>query len=253
MSKVSVGIVTHNNENEINDLLNSIEVCNFKDVDVYIFDNNSSDNTIAKIKEKYEFVNIIESRENLGYGKGHNQIIKIIDSKYHIVVNPDIVIDRKQIELMIDFMEKNDDVAILTPKVLNMDGTEQYLPKRAPTVKYLLGRYENIFKICKKWRDEYTLKDIIPASCIEIDFCTGCFMFCRTTLLKEVCGFDERYFMYFEDADLTKKMQKLGKTIYDPNIFVIHKWKREDTKNITLKVEHIKSMLIFFVKWLKNE
>lgn len=249
MIRISIGIVTHNSKEVISDVLDSIKECNIKNLDIYVLDNNSNDGTIDLIRNNYDFVEIIESKENLGYGKGHNRILEKVDSDYHIIVNPDIILKREELQKMIDYMEENKEVAILTPKVLNIDGTEQFLPKKTPRIKYLLGRYENKFSICKKWRDEYTLRNENITNPIEIDFCTGCFMFCRTSMLKQINGFDERYFMYFEDVDLTREIQKIGKTIYNPKISVIHKWNREDAKDNKLKNEHIKSMFKYLLKW----
>ena len=82
----------------------------------------------------------------------------------------------------------------------------------------------------------------------EIDFCTGCFMFCRTEALKKVGGFDEEYFLYFEDADLTRKMQSVGKTMFVPSIRVIHGWQRENHKNAKAASTMIKSYSVYVRK-----
>jgi len=251
MKKVSVSIVTYNNQNEIDGILESLFKINLSSflLEVYIIDNNSSDNTVLIANSKFPNCKILKLNKNLGYGTGHNQIIKIIDSDYHLIVNPDIIFHPDTISKLIDYMDANSDVVICSPKVLNIDGSPQFLPKKRPTLKFLLGGFfENKGKIFKKWRDEFTFADKILNTPEPIDFCTGCFMFCTTLAFKQCKGFDERYFMYFEDADLTRKMQKYGRTMYNPNIEVFHEWKRENRK-LKGRLMQISSMIKYFLKW----
>lgn len=249
---VTASIVTYNNSKEILKVLSSISQTILKLENVYVIDNNSSDNTINVVEKNFPMVKLIKSSENLGYGKGHNQAIKVVNSDYHIIINPDIILEPESISKMIEYMENNKNVVILTPKVLNVDGSEQFLPKLRPRYKYLLGG-RLPFKFAKKWRREYTMEDSNVIEPIKIDFCTGCFMFCRTSALKSVNGFDDRYFMYFEDADLTREMQKIGDTVYVPSISVTHEWKRESKKNKKLLKIHISSMKKYFKKWKSKD
>lgn len=251
MKKVSVSIVTYNNQNEIEGVLRSLFETTLSSflLEVNILDNNSSDNTVLIVSSKFPNCKIFKINKNLGYGAGHNQIIKNIDSDYHIIVNPDITFRPDTISKLIDYMDTNSDVVVCSPKVLNKDGSPQFLPKKRPTIKFLLGGpFENKGKIFKKWRDEFTFVDKILTTPVPIDFCTGCFMFCNTSALKKCKGFDERYFMYFEDADLTREMQKYGKTMYNPNIEVFHEWKRENQK-LNGRLMQISSMIKYFLKW----
>ena len=209
--KITASIVTFNSGKEVINLLSSIEKTILNLCDVYVIDNASTDDTVNLIRANFKDVNVIELDHNLGYGGGHNVAIRIVKSDYHAIINPDILLSENCISDMVDYMESNPNTVILTPKVLNMDGSEQFLPKKIPTYRFLIsGRLP--FKSAKKTRSIYTMEDKKPTSPTDIDFCTGCFMFCRTSTLKTVGGFDERYFMYFEDADLTREMQKIGKT-----------------------------------------
>lgn len=248
---ISISIVTYNSEDEIRVVLNSIFSCNSVErLNVYVVDNNSSDNTTKIIEKEFPSVNLIKSNENLGFGAGHNKVINQIDSKYHIIVNPDIEIDVEVIENLAKYMDKHNEVVITTPKIISFDGTEQFLPKRYPKLKYFFGgRFETKGKIFKKWRDEYTLKSAKVSKPIDIDFCTGCFMFTKTEELKKCRGFDERYFLHFEDADLTREMQKFGRTVYNPYISVKHKWQRDNVKNRKIFFIALQSMFKYFIKW----
>lgn len=251
---VSISIVTYNSVDEIENVLNSLNKSNLQGINlkVHIVDNDSTDDTIAIIKKKYPEVLLIENKKNVGFGAAHNMAINKVASKYHIIVNPDIVFLKDTIQDCVKYMEENLDVVIVTPKILNndKDKTEQFLPKKYPKIKYLLGGiFENKSKKCKKWRREYTLQDRKSDEPCEIDFCTGCFMFCRTDALKKVGGFDERYFLHFEDADLTREMKRLGKTVFVPSTQVIHKWHRDNHGNKKIAKIALKSMLVYYKKW----
>lgn len=253
MLNVSASIVTYNSADEINGVLTSIIASsNIPAVGIYVVDNNSSDGTCKQVQQLFPNCRIIGLSKNLGYGRGHNQAIQIVKSKYHAVINPDITFSTETISDLVSFMEDHPDIALCSPKILNTDGTEQHLPKRRPSLKYLLGGFlEKHGKVFKQWRREFTLADVKINEPTEIDFCSGCFMFFRTEALKKCGGFDDRYFMYFEDADLTREIQRYGKTVYNPNIEVTHGWKRE---NRTFKgfSRQIISMFKYFFKWFNR-
>lgn len=151
---------------------------------------------------------------------------------------------------MAAYMESHKDVVVMTPKIFNTDGTEQFVPKKRPKFKYIFaGRFENKFKRCYKLRSEYTLRDVSVTEPTEIDCCSGCFMFCRTSALLRVGGFDERYFLYFEDADLTRELQKYGKAMYVPDCSVTHAWHRDVTRSNKARKIALRSMFSYFGKW----
>lgn len=249
--EVTASIVTYNSKDEIDILMQSLETCDyFNSMTVFVVDNASSDGTATYIKEKYPWARVIESKENLGFGKGHNLVIKHVKSKYHIIVNPDISVPIDTISKAIEYISANEDISVVTPYVMNVDGTQQHLPKKNPSMKYMIGgMFENRFSFCKKLRDEYTLKNEVVTEPIEVEFCTGAFMITRTSALHDVCGFDERYFLHFEDADLTRELRKVGRAVYNPNIKVTHKWHRENKKINKSFWVALKSMFIYMNKW----
>ena len=129
--EVTVSIVTYNSKKEIDILMKSLEANNFFDhMTVYVIDNASSDGTADYIIENYSWARVIASKENLGFGKGHNLVIKNIHSKFHIIVNPDIFVPKNTISEAIYFISMHDDIAVMTPFVMNTDGTQQFLPKK---------------------------------------------------------------------------------------------------------------------------
>lgn len=248
--KITASIVTYNSGDEIVNILSCLEKCLKIGLnEVYIIDNNSVDDTCLIIKEKYPWVKLFESTKNLGFGAGHNLAIHDIESDIHLIINPDITINENQFKDIIDYMINHDEIVLLCPKVLNSDGTIQFLPKRNPRLKYLLGS----IGLFKKYRSEYTMQNVQINEPIEIEFCTGCFMVCKTNALKASNGFDNRYFLYFEDADLSRTLKQYGRIIYNPDLYVTHTWKRENRKTLKGIKVFLSSYAKYRKKWRKNK
>lgn len=247
---VSISVVTYNSAAHIGNLIDSI-VRNVQSVPyhIYIVDNGSTDGT-RDIVQGYAFpeLTLIESDRNRGFGGGHNLIIKQITSKYHLCVNPDVVIDSDIITGMAHYLDAHGDIGMLSPKVLNTDGTLQLLPKKNPRLIYLIARRINL-PFLRKYRREYEMADQEDNGERDIEFCSGCFMFLRTSLFKELGGFDERFFMYFEDADLTRRTCTIARAQYNPAFQIYHCWERAGGKKLKYFLIQIISMFRYMAKW----
>jgi len=153
-----------------------------------------------------------------------------------------------------EHLDLNPDIGMVCPRVLNKDQTLQYLNKRHPNLTDLFLRrfytYNRMFSFIKNRLDHYEMRDIGYDGIHEVPFMTGAFMFCRTDVLKKVGGFDPRFFMYFEDADLSRKFQNEGKkTIYYPHVQITHLWKRESRKSLKMALVFAISGIKYFHKW----
>lgn len=212
-----------------------------------MFDNGSDDGTKEALKD--ENLSFVEIGKNIGFGAAHNKIFNYEMGDYHFIINPDIEISSDVLSGIADFMDENPDIALLMPRILNFDKTEQYLPKRKPSARYLfLGRLAGIFKSCAQIRDEYTRKNDKFDSVTDIDFCSGCFMCIRGEVFKALGGFDERFFMYLEDADLTLRAQSYGRTVIAPQFEVTHMWDRSSAKKLKYFLIHLSSAFKFLFK-----
>lgn len=249
MNKISVSIVTYNNSDIILKAVESI-LSNSMDVQVYISDNGSTDSTVSKIKKAFgnnQIVSVIENGKNLGYGVGNNQVLKHLDSEYHAIINPDIEIRDDVLGKMAKYMDRNPDVAVLSPRIFFPNGGEQLLPKRYPSISALAERRLPV--TFHKSADNYIMLDKDLTKNQHLEVATGCFLFTRTKLLEKVGGFDPRYFMYFEDYDLSLKLAQFGKILYNPDFIVYHDWERSGMKSIKYMLIQISSMIKFFNKW----
>ncbi len=248
---VSVCAVTYNSGDAVLDMLRSVyRHKGDYELKVYISDNNSSDDALDRVRKEFPQVMIIENGDNLGFGHGHNMCIPYLDSDYHFVVNPDIILQDDIFGRMTEYMEANPDIVMAVPKYLSAEGDVQFTPKLAPKIRYMVGgRFERFGGIFRKWRSEYTMRDHPPADTVDVSFCSGCFMAVRTSVFRDMGGFDERYFLYNEDADITRMAQKYGRTVYTPQFSVVHLWDRAYMRKHRYFFIQIDSLLKYLWKW----
>lgn len=219
---------------------------------IIYFVNNSKDDLqleacLKQMTESDKNVVHITADSNNGFGAGHNLAIRQANSDIHILVNPDITIpDSKQISKLVAKMHDKK-IVMCSPKILNTDGTIQKLVKRSPTVldmgirflgKRIMTQRQNWFVYADQYDQLHEATNL-----------AGSFMVCRTKVLKEIGGFDERYFLYMEDSDLTRSMARHGATIYYPDAYVIHAWQRENRKSLKGIFIMLQSMRKYFGKW----
>lgn len=248
---ISLAIVTYNNSRIIEETVKSIvsNIPNDYSYKLYIIDNDSIDKTIDLVKRINGNIEVIQLGVNKGFGYGHNAIIDILNSKYHFVVNPDIIIeDPDQIKKMVEYLEKNQDVGMISPLILSPDLSIQYLCKTNPTVFDMLIRRisPNLFK---GRQDKYVMKETGYNKIMRIDYASGSFMVFRTDIYKDLKGFDDSFFMYLEDADITRRVNQISKAIFYPEARVIHAWERSGHKSIKFAKITVQSMIIYFNKW----
>ena len=251
---VSVSIVTYNSADVIGRLLSGLfEKTAGTDVCVFVVDNGSTDGTAALIKEQFPQVTVIE-QENRGFGGGHNAVLPHLSSDYHAIVNPDITFSEDVLSKLAAYLDENPDVAITCPLICNEDGSVQDVPRKNPRWRYVLaGKLQAHSRYFRKQRREYTMSDADLSAPFEVEFCTGCFMFVRTDVFRQLGGFDERFFLYCEDADLTRRARRIGKATCMPQAVAVHAWERGSYRNPKLFRIHLRSMRLYFRKWRKEK
>jgi GT2 family glycosyltransferase len=252
MIQINASIVLYHNKKEqlikaINSFLNTD-----LNVKLYLIDNSSNDNLkeLAKLDNRIEY---IFNNSNLGYGAGHNIAMrKSIKNgvSYHLVLNPDVYFENGVVEKLLEYMENHKDVGNILPQVLYPDGEIQYLCKLLPTPTDLILRRFIPFKNWKEKRNEsYELRFTGYAKIMNVPSLSGCFMFLRTSILKEIGLFDEKIFMYLEDVDLNRRIHSKYKTIFYPKVEIVHEYGKESYVNKKLLKYHIQSAIYYFNKW----
>jgi len=249
---VSISIVTHNNEKIIKDCLDNI-FKNIKNIDfeIIIVDNNSSDNTVEIIENNFKNIKLIQNN-NIGFGAAHNIAIKLGTGKYHLVLNPDIIFIENSLKKLINFMDKNYNIGLISPKILLSNGSIQYLCRRLPSLfGFIIIRFMPKFirRFFQARIDYYEMRETGYNKIMDVLFLTGAFMLIRSSVLDKVGGFDENFFMYFEDIDLCRRIQKISRTVFYPYTSVIHLWEGGTRKNFQLLLISIRSAIYYFNKW----
>ncbi|MBP3742145.1 MAG: glycosyltransferase [Treponema sp.] len=223
---------------------------------LYIIDNSPNDkwrileNEYASCGVEIRYIH----NENLGYGASHNIAIHEaieIGSDYHVVLNPDIEFEEDVLSSLVAYMDNNKDVVYILPKVIYPNGELQYLCKLLPTPADLILRR---FLPDSNWKQKkdalYSLKHSGYDKIMNPPCLSGCFMFMRVSTLRENnIFFDERYFMYLEDFDLMRRLHRVGKTIYYPEVSIIHNHAKESYKNRKMLKIHIQSAIKYFNKF----
>ncbi|MFS7003818.1 glycosyltransferase family 2 protein [Carnobacterium maltaromaticum] len=252
--EIRVSIVTYNSKHIFKVLENIRE--QFKMDERYkfvIFDNNSSEEYKEKLKMYDDIVELVFFDENKGFGFGHNYNLLNATEKYFLVFNPDIILLKESVDKMVAIMEKEEPVSMVVPKVLNSDGTKQYLVRdRVSVFDYALRfiPFRFVKKIFDKRLSSYECRDLSDIENTKITIGSGCFMLIRSSAYKQAGGFDERYFMYFEDYDLCRTINKNnGIIIYTPFSEVTHFYEKGAHKNKNLFKIFMSSMRKFFSKW----
>lgn len=247
---VSGCIVTYNSKDKISQTIESVlEKTKGVPFRLYVVDNASTDGTADFIRETYPEVEVIDAGGNNGFGAGHNKVIPYLTSKYHVVINPDIILESDVISELSFYADKDEEIGLLSPQIRFTDGRIQQLGKRNPTIKYLGSHRFHKGDEPSKTMIEYCMLDKPMDIPFEITNATGCFMFFRTSVFKELNGFDERFFMYLEDCDIARRTAEKYKALHYPMADVIHLWERESKRNKKLLLIHIQSILKYFLKW----
>ena len=251
---ISICIVAYNNYDDIQNAIISIERNTKVTKKIYIVDNGVSISSKESKEEFKKFINLyndifyVDSGSNVGFGAGHNKVIEIIDSKYHAIVNPDIILTEDSFKKIVDYMNDNEDVGMVIPKIVDENGQLQKVYRRELTVFDMFIRM-----FCKKMfitrQDKHTLQDQDYSKPFCVPFGQGSFLVIKTDLFKSLEGFDDEYFMYLEDADLCKRVNHESKLMYFPGTSVIHKWEKGSHKDKTLFKYHLNSMIKYFRKW----
>ena len=245
---MTAGIVTYNNSETIYKCIESIiKNSQYPDFKLYVYDNGSEDGTVEIIQNNFPQVELILSEKNIGFGGGHNQIVKRVHSDFHAIINPDLFIPESVLMPMAEYMAGHPDVVQMTTQIRNLDDTIQHLPMLDPNFKFV---FLSKLKPFKKYRSIYTREFDTFDGPTEILSSTGCFSMVRTKAFKRVHGYDRRFFLYFEDADLSRRLRQIGKIIYQPDLHVYHAWKRDNTRNIRGICIFLNSMRKYYRKWM---
>ena len=218
---------------------------------LYIVD-NSPTNVLSTFCNN-DRIEYIHNPSNPGFGAAHNAAIGLAmnaGSTYHFIINPDIYFDTDVTTPMINYMENNKEAGMLMPQVLYPDGSIQYLPKLLHGPSWILKRkFRFLSYSYEKFIKKYELRGVPSELAYNSPILSGCFCLLRLDVIKELGGYDDRYFMYFEDFDLSRRVHQKYKTIYYPAVSVYHGYEGGANRSVKLFSIFIRSMILYFNKW----
>lgn len=217
---------------------------------LYIIDNSKND-ALRILEKEFPKIRYIHNA-NIGYGGAHNLAIKEainIGSEYHVVLNPDIYFESNIIETLNAYADTDHTIGWVMPRVVYPDGRLQYLCKLLPTPTDLIFRRFLPEKMFPYLRNRFEMRDTGYDHVMNVPYLSGCFMFLRIAALKEIGLFDERFFMYGEDIDLSRRMHIKYKTMYYPKVSIVHAHERASYKSLKMLSIHILNIVRYFNKW----
>lgn len=190
---------------------------------------------------------------NYGFGAGHNIALRgTSTAKYHLALNPDVQFESGTLEQLVEFLELNDSVGLVMPRVFYPDGSPQKLCKKLPGPFDMLARraFPKILKRLYRNRMAlFELSNVDTNVVLSVPHLSGCFMLMRKKALLECGLFDERFFLYFEDVDLTRRIHERYQTVYYPHVKITHRHDKGSYKSPRLLFYGIRSAVRYFNKW----
>ncbi|HMT00092.1 MAG TPA: glycosyltransferase [Saprospiraceae bacterium] len=253
MPTLSIVIVNYNVRHFLTNCLDSIEKSKKMgfQVETIVVDNASIDGSISAIHASFPEVILIENKTNVGFGKANNQGFSVASGQYILALNPDTILQEDTLSRCWQFMESNRDCGVLGVKMV--DGSGTYLPesKRGrPGLWNAFCKFSGLTALFpkSKWMSGYYLGHLDEDQLQEVDVLCGAFMFFRSEALLPCKGFDEDFFMYGEDIDLSVRIKKAGwKVVYLPDTRIIH-FKGESSKKASFNyIKHFYQSMSIYV------
>lgn len=251
MKLINVSIVTY--MSSVNDVLKSIATCSKSPLvkNIFIIDNSPNDELCDTVVN-WQKVKYIHNPKNPGYGASHNIAINNSLSNnisYHLVINADVIFDFNLLEQMVSYLDCNEDTGLVAPKMLYVDGSVQCSRKLLPTP---INMFFRAFfpKSLRTYLDyQLQLEYFGYEDTIIVPYVSGAFMFLRTSVLNEVGVFDERFFMYPEDIDLSRRIAEVSQVRFVPHFVITHKYGGATWKSLRMFTIHAWNMCRYFNKW----
>lgn len=247
---ISCSVVTyHNPPDQIAAVLRSVSAT--PGVAVTVVD-NSSDDKLAEVAHRFG-ARYVHRPDNPGFGAAHNIAIRdalASTSRYHLVLNPDVSFDDKVIPALKAYMDAHPDIGLIMPDIRYPDGSRQYLCKLLPhPIDLFVRRFVPTLYRLSGRVETYEMRRSGYDRIMDVPALSGCFMFLRSAVLQKTGGFDERFFMYLEDVDLSRRIGRLARTVFFPLVSITHAYQKGSYKSSALLWRHISSAVRYFNKW----
>jgi GT2 family glycosyltransferase len=257
MYELTIIIVTYNSDLEIRKCLKSIiEKTHNTTYEIIVIDNNSADMTVQIIKSEFPKVKLIINQNNVGFGAANNQGLRESKSKYAFILNPDTELKNNAIDVLFNFMEayKNDKVWCTGAKLFNQNDVPEILENRLRSIRLALLEQSFLDRIFKNtWRKLFYIKHNPQLTApIKVRFVCGCDMFVKREIFEKLGYFNEKFFLYFEEEDISFRAQRLSFISFIiPQAEIFHIQGQSTRKNLEYVIELRKSEMEVLGMWYK--
>lgn len=253
MTQVIGSVVTFNPQWDLLEKTLRTFLASAPDSFVVVWDNSPEDRISSQLQKAFpERVIYHKSPENFGYGKGNNQVFERYHTQgsYFCVINPDLEIPHESLPTLLDFMASHPQWGLVTGSICNPQGQVDPVHKKMPSfLRYALEfSVRKFFGVSMDKSITHAFLNFLERPC-RLPILSGCFMLFSCAHFKELQGFDERFFLYFEDTDLSLRSYLRGRSLILPQVKIIHAWGRQSHKKFSIFLLHLKSALKFYNKW----
>lgn len=251
--KLSIVIVSWNVKKDLVNCLRSIgENPASESFEVIVIDNASTDSTVEAVRNEFPEIVVITNSQNLGFAAANNQGIEKSRGEYILLLNPDTIVQLNSLNILIEFMDKNEDVGICGPQLLNQDGTVQPSVRGFPTFRGALYRH-TAFRHLRIFKNEYKtwlMKSFDHKTRMDVDQVMGAAFLLRRTAIDSIGAMDEIFFMYYEEVDLCYRMKQAGwRIVFTPEAKITHLGgKSSGQMPVRRRIMMLTSLLKFFRK-----
>ncbi len=257
---VSVIVVNYRSREKTRGCLLSLRKADFSGIlhEIIVVDNSEENDFDEAFRKEFPEATFLWSGKNLGMGSGNNCGARDAKGSFFLILNPDTVIRPDVVRVLFNFMKDREDVGIAGPKLLNPDGTLQYSCLRFPKLWTPILRRTFLGRFAPRHLGRYLMTDFDHGSERNVDWMIGSCLMIRADFYRKAGGFDERFFMYFEDIDLCRRSWRGGlRVVYYPRAVVVHDHARGSARmrwfiapfTSTLAREHIWSWVKYAFKW----
>lgn len=224
--------------------------------EIILVDNASSDDTVVCVRERFPDIVLVENLQNLGFAAANNIGIQTAVAPYLLFLNPDTIVLPQSLDKLIAFMDQHPDAALCGPRILNADRTIQPSVRRFPNVAGMFYRF-TFFKYLGIFRSEaakWKMDDFDHLQEADVEQIMGAAIVARSELIKAMKGFDERFFMYYEEVDLCRRVRQDGwRVIFYPAAEIIHLG-GQSSRHVPVKTKFmmLRSLMLYMKKHHPN-
>lgn len=240
----------HNRHEQVERLLASVTTAR-PDMYVYLVDNSRTD-ALRDLAARFG-VHYRHQPDNPGYARAHNWALRATAAAgrdYHFVLNPDVQLPLDALGKLLAYMEQHPDVGLLAPRVHYPDGRLQPLCKLLPhPLELAVRRFFPLLHRSSGRLARYELHGSGYSRVMDVPALSGCFMLMRLDAVLRAGLFDERYFLYFEDVDLSRRVGRIARTVFIPHVSIVHDYAKGSYRDWRLLYHHLVSATRYFNKW----